>query len=156
MASTSLDLAILADSNVQDPKPATLVECLGREYSLVRVTTFASFIAYEPPEGLRYLVVACLSPLVAEFAGVADEDERELRLGIGCFNFGFSSSTLFIFFGLSLFTGEASLDLTKALASWLEARPKVYVMLVPPLFRSVPSTFKEDTSSFMVLVCYSC
>ena len=38
------DLVILGDLNVQDPKPGTLEECLGRDYTLVRVSTLASKI----------------------------------------------------------------------------------------------------------------
>lgn len=82
MASNGKDLVILADTNVQDPRPATLEECLGRKYSLVRVTTMASLRAFAPlPGSLRYLVIACLSPLITELSSVADSDDRELALG---------------------------------------------------------------------------
>jgi hypothetical protein len=83
MASSAVhDLIVLADSNVQDPKPSTLTECLGREFILHRVTTMASLTTLEiPPETLRYMVVACLAPLIAESSNIPDVDEKEMSLG---------------------------------------------------------------------------
>lgn len=79
------DLVIMADTNVQDPKPASLEELLGRDYTIIRVSSVAGFKAFDPVPGtVRYLVVACLSPLIAELSSVANEDDRERALGEYC------------------------------------------------------------------------
>jgi hypothetical protein len=76
------DLLILADSNVQDPKPSTLQECLGRFFIMHRVTTMSSLTSLEVEPGtLRYMVVACLSPIIAESSNIPDVDEKEMALG---------------------------------------------------------------------------
>jgi hypothetical protein len=81
-AMASPKLAILADSNVQDPKPATLKELVGCDYIIHRVSDMPTFLRFTAPEGsLNFMVVACLTPLIAEFAGTEDTDDREMALG---------------------------------------------------------------------------
>jgi hypothetical protein len=78
----SPDLLILADSNVQDPKPSTLQECLGRFFTMHKVTTMSSLTTLElEPATLKYMVVACLSPIIAESSNIPDVDEKEMALG---------------------------------------------------------------------------
>ncbi len=78
-------LAILADANVQDPKPATLREILGCEYILYRISDMPAFLRFTAPPGtLQYMVIACLSPLVADYAGIENPDDREVALGEFC------------------------------------------------------------------------
>ncbi len=75
-------MAILADVNVQDPKPATLREVLGCDYLLHRVTDMPSLLRFSPPAGtLKYLVMACLSPLIADYSAIESNDDREVALG---------------------------------------------------------------------------
>ncbi len=75
-------LAILADANVQDPKPATLGELLGCEYLMHRVFDMPGLLRFTAPAGtLKYLVVACLSPLVADYSVIENTDDREVALG---------------------------------------------------------------------------
>ncbi len=79
-------LAILADVNVQDPKPATLREVLGCDFILHRVTDMPSLLRFNHPAGaLKYLVVACLSPLIADYSAIVSNDDREVALGKICF-----------------------------------------------------------------------
>jgi hypothetical protein len=74
-------LAILADSNVQDPRPATLKDLVGCDFTLYRVTDMPSFLRFTAaPEYLKYLVMACLSPLIDDFTDIADTDTREMLL----------------------------------------------------------------------------
>jgi hypothetical protein len=78
---TSPTLAILADSNIQDPKPATIGELLGCEYVIHRVSDMPSFVRFTAKPGtLRFMVIACVSPLVAMFSGTEDADAREVAL----------------------------------------------------------------------------
>jgi hypothetical protein len=74
-------LAILADSNVQDPKPATLGEILGCEFTIHRVSDLPAFTRFTAtPGSLNFMVIACLSPLVSEFSSTEDNDDREMAL----------------------------------------------------------------------------
>ena len=84
-AKKAATLAILGDANVQDPKPATLREILGCEYIMYRVTDMPAFLRFTAPPGtLQYMVIACLSPLVADYAGIENPDDREVALGKQC------------------------------------------------------------------------
>ncbi len=76
-------LLILGDINVQDPRPSTLADCLGREYLLHRVSSLADFDGIPALEAgtLRYLVVACMTSLIGESSTIADADDRELTQG---------------------------------------------------------------------------
>jgi len=75
-------LAILADTNVQDPRPATIRELVGCDFLLHRVYDMPSFLLFTaPPGSLSYLVIACLTPIISEFAEVANPDDREVALG---------------------------------------------------------------------------
>ncbi len=78
---TSSSLAILADSNVQDPKPATLGEILGCSFTIHRVTDMPSFLRFTAlPGSLNFMVIACLTPLVADYSSTEDADDREMAL----------------------------------------------------------------------------
>jgi hypothetical protein len=79
---TNGSVAILADSNIQDPKPATLKELLGCDYIMHRVVDMPSFLRFtRTPGTLRFMVIACLNPLVAEYSATEDTDNREIALG---------------------------------------------------------------------------
>jgi hypothetical protein len=79
---SSAELVVLADNNVQDPKPSTIVECLGRELTLFRVTSLPNLMSFTPePDTLKYMVVACLAPLIMESSGIQDVDDKEISLG---------------------------------------------------------------------------
>jgi hypothetical protein len=81
-ANTANSVAILADSNIQDPKPATIKELLGCDYIMHRVVDMPSFLRFtRTPGTLRFMVVACLNPLVAEYSSTEDTDNREIALG---------------------------------------------------------------------------
>ena len=144
-------LAILADSNVQDPRPATLKDLVECDFTLYRVTHMPSFLRFTAaPESLKYLVMACLSPLFADFTDIADTDTREMALG----NLppqsrlaGGDDDEDHTF----LFPGETSQDMLRVVAGWMELDPCLHVMFVPPLLHQ-GSTFREDSSAYMVRV----
>lgn len=75
-------LAVIADFNLHDPRPATMRELLGCDFVLHRVTDLPSFLKFTAfPGTLKYIMVACLSPLIAEFTEIEDSDDREIALG---------------------------------------------------------------------------
>lgn len=47
--------------------------------------------------------------------------------------------------------GESSAHVLRVVQGWMDIHPSVYVMFVPPLFRTNP-TYKEDASAFMVRI----
>ncbi len=47
-----------------------------------KVTTMSSLTTLElEPATLKYMVVACLSPIIAESSNIPDVDEKEMALG---------------------------------------------------------------------------
>jgi hypothetical protein len=82
MASTVSDLLILADANIQDPRPSTLAECLGRKFTIHRVQGISDVTSLSiEPNTLKYMVIACLTPIIAESSGIQDVEDKEVTLG---------------------------------------------------------------------------
>ncbi len=79
---------ILADSNFGDPKPHTIAEFLKfepTEVCTIRITTLSSLQAFGDSgvvaqQGLKYLIVACFSPIIA---GAATEEEGTRADNVG-------------------------------------------------------------------------
>jgi hypothetical protein len=84
---STASVLILADSNFGDPKPHTIAEFLKfnpAEVCLLRMTTLSSLQALGDSgvvsqHSLRYLIVACLSPIIAGAA--TEEGDRKDNVG---------------------------------------------------------------------------
>jgi hypothetical protein len=84
---STASVLILADSNFGDPRPHTIAEFLKfspAEVCLLRVTTLSSLQALGDSgvvsqQNLKYLIVACMSPLIAGAA--TEEGDRKDNVG---------------------------------------------------------------------------
>ena len=53
---------------------------------------------------------------------------------------------------LALVTGGASDEVLRFVTKWLEMHPRLHVIMVPPLYRYIPATYKDDVNVFMVRI----
>lgn len=86
---SSAIVLILADGNFGDPKPYSVSDCLKfkpEEIFTQRVTSLPSLQAVQDSgavarESLRYLIVACLSPMIAGAATATADGDRADNVG---------------------------------------------------------------------------
>lgn len=140
---------VLCDFNFCDPKPHTIAELLKfgtDEVHYQRITSLSSLRSfrdtYTLADHVRYMIVACLSPIVASCPPGSEHSslvgEYYYLLNIPIYQNSYSCYWCFL--------ERVSLEALSVVLDMLKANRKLRAFIVPPLFRLQPVNFKDDIS----------